>query len=349
MFKKLFFFSASLVIAFSFYSCTTDALENVESNLTKTQDIDEDLRQGGSDCLNVVIVDGYAYGACNSELVVVELASGTSFIIDSEADDISADAERGLLFTQSGTTITMFSLDDPTAPQVAATVTANFSVFSGLSAANCVLAVSGGAGGSNTRIFNYSLDDLTLTLATDGIPLVDNRTGAPDILVIPVDGGAQGFYSQDLGAVANWGIQIVDFNGSGGVINTPPVVTLTPGQFQGPFGFPFGPANFPVESEFLNGKLYVANFAAEGLEVIDLANNNDLSVIPLGYEPINVATDGVSLFVVASTNSTVDIVNPDSGEIIESLGNLDTPTGVAATDTHIAIADRTLGLIVIPR
>jgi hypothetical protein len=243
----------------------------------------------------------------------------------------------------------MLRFENPMEPEVVATVNANFSIFSGLSAANCVLAVSGGAGGSNTRIFNYSASQGTLELATDGIPIVDNRTGAPDVLVRAVSGGAQGFYSQDLGNVANWGIQIVNFNGAGAVLSTPDVVVLTPGQFQGPFGAPFGPANFPVESEYLNGRLYVANFAAEGIEVIDLDNNNAVSQIPLGYEPINIGTDGEFLFVVGVTNNEVDVIDPSSSSIIDSLGTLTQPSGVAVNATHVAVADQTVGLVVIPR
>ena len=164
-----------------------------------------------------------------------------------------------------------------------------------------------------------------------------------------VTGGAQGFYSQDLGNVANWGIQIVNFNGAGEVLSTPDVVVLTAGQFPGPFGAPFGPANFPVESEYLEGSLYVANFAAQGIEVIDLDNNNALSQIPLGYEPINVGTDGEFLFVVGVTNTNVTVIDPSSASIVDSLGDLDQPTGIAANETHIAVSDQSLGLIVIPR
>ncbi len=314
------------------------------------QNIDITTLRGGNGCANVVIINGYAYAACDTEIQIANLETDERSVVSIDADDISVDVSNELLFTQSGSTIHMLTVTDPMSPEIVATQTANFSIFSGLSAANCVLAVSGGAGGSNTRIFNYSTSALTLEVATDGIPIVDNRTGAPDVSVRPVSGGAQGFYSQDLGSVANWGIQIVNFNGAGAVLSTPDVIVLTPGSFGGPFGAPFGPANFPVESEFLNGNLYVAHFAAQGIEVIDIENSNLLSPISLPYEPIHITTDGNSLFVVGLTNDEVDEIDPSSGSVINSFGSsLVEPTGVAASSTHIVVADQSLGLIVIPR
>lgn len=328
----------------------SDSVINEADHESAIENIDISTLRGGNGCTNVVILNGYAYAACDTEIQIANLETDERSVVSIAADDISVDISNGLLFTQSGTTIRMLTISDPTTPEIVATQTANFSIFSGLSAANCVLAVSGGAGGSDTRIFNYSISELTLEVATDGIPIVDNRTGAPDVSVRPVSGGAQGFYSQDLGSVANWGIQIVNFNGAGAVLSTPDVIVLTPGPFGGPFGAPFGPANFPVESEFLNGNLYVAHFAVQGIEVIDIENTNLLSPIPLPYEPIHITTDGSSLFVVGLTNDEVDEIDPSSGSVVNSFGSsLINPTGVAASSTHIAVADQTLGLIVIPR
>jgi len=158
------------------------------------------------------------------------------------------------------------------------------------------------------------------------------------------------FYSQDLGQVANWGIQIVEFDTDGNIVEIPDVVVLTPGLFTGSFGSPVGPANLPVESEFLNEFLYVAHFAANGLEVIDLSASDDPSVIPLGYEPMNVATDGNQLFVVSVDRTFVDTVNPITETVVDSLNlPLQQAVGVAANDTHIAVADRSAGLIIAVR
>jgi len=305
---------------------------------------------GGATCRNVVIINGYAYAACDNQILIGELETGTITSLDVDADDITADAERGLFFTQSGTSIRMYIVKDPTAPVEVASATANFGLFSGISAAGCTLAVSGGVGGSNTRVFVYSLNDLSLQLTENGITPVDNVTGTPDVHVAVTNPGEiTAFYSQDIGAVANWAIQPAVFNGSAQLQSTPERTVLTQGSFGGPFGEPFGPANFPVESEYLNGRLYVAHFAATGVEVIDVASGSLLSPFALPYEPTNIGTDGTSLFVVGVSNNEVDVLDPESGNVIESLGNLDEPTGVAASSTHIAVADQTLGLVIITR
>lgn len=307
-------------------------------------------RIGAGTCRNVVIVDGYAYGACDGQILIGELQTGTITAFESAADDITADEERGLLFTQSGTSIRMFTLENPLVPVEVANATANIGLFSGISAAGCTLAVSGGVGGSNTRVFVYSADALTLEITENGIPEVDNVTGTPDVHVAVTDGGEiTAFYSQDIGAVANWAIQAAIFNGAAQLQSTPERIVLTQGAFPGPFGDPFGPANFPVESEYLNDRLYVAHFAADGVEVIDIANGTLLAPIALGYEPTNIGTDGQLLFVVGVSNSEVTIIDPASGTVIESVGSLQEPTGVAANATHIAVADQTLGLVIITR
>lgn len=303
-----------------------------------------------SGCTNTVIVADFAYGACGTEIEVVSLTNLTRSLIPVAADDIAADPELGLLFTQSQTSLSVLSLADPAEPSLQNSATTNFSAFSGLSAANGVLVVSGGAGSSNTQIYTYSAS--TLTLATNGIPEVDSVTGNPDVSVTATAAGVTAFYSQDIGAVANFAIQPVTFDTNGQVINIFTETVLTAGAFA--FNDALSPANFPVESEFLNDQLFVAHFAAQGIEVIDLANESMqlLSPIPLPYEPTNIATDGILLFVVGLTNGTVDIIDPNAATVTDSL-NPDTallaPVGVAASLTHVAVADRTNGLVVIAR
>ena len=367
--KKILLLLTVLLVSIN-YSCTTDQTENELTNipLDKTSSVHlEDSQEtddagevaeefiingnrGGSRCRNVVIVGDYAYAACSGEIRIAELATGDITTFSAAANDITADAERQLIFTQSGTTIRMYDVSSPTAPVELDSATANFSIFSGLSAAGCVLAVSGGAGGSNTQVYLYSADNGTLQLTTNGIPVVDGTTGAPDVHVA-VTGSSEitAFYSEDIGAVANWAIQPAIFNGGAVLQSTPTRTVLTSGAFGGPFGDPFGPANFPVESEFLDGLLYVAHFAVQGIEIVDVASGNLLTPIDLTYQPTNIGTDGVALFVVGVTNSTVDIIDPDTGTIAASVGSLNTPTGVDANATHIAVADQILGLIIIPR
>jgi len=299
-------------------------------------------------CQNVVIVNGFAYAACGSGIEVVQLATLERNFIPEPADDITSDSSLGLLFTQSGSTLQQFDLVDPMEPNLIATAGTNFSIFSGVSAANGILVVSAGSTASDTEVYAY--DATTLTLVVSGIPLVDDRTGNPDVHVASTANGALAFYSEDLGAVANWGIQIIEFDVNGNILDLPEVVVLTPRLFTGTFGSPFGPANFPMESEFLNDRLYVAHFAANGIHVIDLSASNALTLIPLGYEPTNIATDGVELFVVAVELDTVDIINPVSEEDVDTIAlPLRQPIGVAASTTHIAVADRVAGLIVVTR
>lgn len=355
------------------WSCTTDTQEDLllestsnASSVTTSAAVPSDeteeaieisnlgelvtVRSGGGTCTNVVIVEGHAYAACGNEILIAALATGEITVFSSAADDITADAQRGLVFTQAGSNVRMFTIENPTAPVQVATATVNFGLFSGISAAGCTLAISGGVGGSDTRVFRYSASDLDLVLTEDGIPIVDNTTGTPDVHVAQTGSGEiTAFYSQDIGAVTNWAIQPAVFNGAAELQSTPARTVLTVGSFGGPFGAPFGPANFPVESEYLDGMLYVAHFAADGIEVIDVASGALLDSFPLPYEPTNISTDGTSLFVVGVTNNEVDIIDPSSGNVIESLGSLDTPSGVAASATHIAVADQNLGLVVIPR
>ena len=299
-------------------------------------------------CQNVVILNGFAYAACGTGIEVVDLDSFERNFVSQPADDITGDASLGVLFTQSGTTLRQFDLVNPMAPNPITTVDTNFAIFSGVSAANGILAVSGGSGGANTEIYTY--DTISLSLVLPGIAAVDNQIGNPDVHVAASGDGATAFYSQDIGAAANWGLQIVELDSSGNVTAIPEAVVLTPGQFFVNFGLPFSPANIPIEGEFLDGRLYVAHFAAEGIEVIDTSDSNALSLIPLGYEPTNIATDGSQLFVVAVSRDIVDTIDPTTETVVDSISlPLQLPAGVAASETHIAVADRVLGLIVTSR
>jgi len=172
--------------------------------------------------------------------------------------------------------------------------------------------------------------------------------GNPDVHITGTVAGATAFYTQDIGAAANWGLQIVALNGNGVVTEIPEVVVLDPQPYTGGFGPPFAPANFPSESEFLNNFVYVAHFASQGVQVIDLENNNALSTIALSFEPTNITTDGNLLYVVGITQDSVTLINPNTQEVQSSIpASLTQPIGVAASATHIAVADRTEGLVII--
>ena len=328
---------------------TTDTTDNGEpAPDNNTPLIVDSASLATNGCQNTVILNGFAYAACGDGIELVNLQSLQRNFISQPADDITGDANLGVLFTQSGNTLSQFDLTNPMQPNLVATLPTNFLIFSGISAANGILVVSGGSTNSNTEVYSY--DSNSLTQQISNIPLVDDRTGNPDVHVAPTDNGALAFYSQDLGTIANWGIQIIEFDTSGNILAQPEVVVLTPGQYTGRFGPPIGPANFPLESEFLIDRLYVAHFAANGIQVIDRSANDALSLIPLGYEPTNITTDGNQLLVVALERSFVDIISPVTETVTETLElPLQQPTGIAATTTHIAVADRTSGLIIVQR
>lgn len=343
MSKQFILFFTLFLSTTVFISCSSDNDGNLE---TEEQNPNPSLATNG--CRNVVIFNGYAYAACGGEIEVVNLNTLDRNLLNITANDITVDISTGQLFTQTGGLLQVLNLDNPMQPNVVATTSTNFNIFSGLSAANGVLVVSGGSTNSDTQVYNYTTN--SISLVTDGISVVDNITGNPDVHVTATTNGATAFYSQDIGQVANWAIQIVDFDFNGQVLATPPAVVLTPRQYTGTFQSPVGPANFPLESEFLDNQLYIAHFGVPGIEVIDLGNNNSLSQISLSYEPINIGTDGTSLFVIGLTNDDVDIIDPSTATVTGSLqANLTQPTGVAASLTHIAIADRTEGLVIITR
>ncbi len=353
MFKKI-ISVLLLIFILTINSCSSD---NNNDDIEIVNDENDDTGDTGSiaanGCSNVVIFNNIAYGACEGEIEVVNLMTLERNLLNISADDITIDTSTGQLFTQTEDTVQVLNLDNPMEPNIVATIGTNFSLFSGLSAANGVLVVSGGSINSNTQVYNYTTN--SITLVTDGIPTVDSIVsgGNPDVHVTATENGATAFYSQDISNAANWAIQVIELNSNGQVIPSPvpPVpIVLTPGQYTGTFNRPIGPANFPLESEFLNDQLYVANFAARGLEVIDFTDNSEISLIPLNYEPINVATDGRLLFVIGLTENRVDIIDPAIGGVTETIdADLVQPTGVDSNATHIVIADKTNGLVVIPR
>ncbi len=312
------------------------------------EDVQLETQIGADSCSNVVIVEGYAYAACGNVLEVVNLSNQAREVLQIPSDDISFDVSNGHLFVQSGNRIQALSLQDPSLPAVIASSTTNFGLFSGIDVANGLVVVSGGTSNSNTQVYRFSNSAFTLT--TNGIPAVDGVTGNPDVHLTETANGARAFYSQDLGAVANWGIQIVDFNTSGVVQNTEDVIVLSPQRFSGGFST-VSPANFPVESEFLNNTLYVAHFAVNGLEVIDLSTPiPSRSVVNLGYTPVNVTTDGTQLFTVGTTSKTISILNPNTNTVEQRVVNdIVQARGIAVSQDYIVIADRSRGVIVVNR
>lgn len=339
-FKLLLLSTAALFIT----GCETDS--PVSENILTVDGTTESTRSLASNgCSNVIILNGHAYAACGREIEVIALDTKQRSLVNIPADDITVDLSTETIFIQSGNSISSLNTSNPLQPRVTASASTSFGFFSGISAANGVVVTSGGT--SNTRVFTYTAN--SIRTATNGISIVDRRTGSPDVNVIPTTNGARAFYSQDLGSVRNWGIQTVDFNTNGTVTAIPQVVTLSPGPLRNSFSL-FTPANFPVESEFLNNRLYIAHFASNSVEIINTNNGNTESSIPLGFTPVNISTDGTSLFVVGLNGDSVRMINPSNNNIdIININDLEQPRGIAATNQFIAIADSSEGLILFER
>ncbi len=340
-FSKYIYVPVVSLFSFLLFSCASndDVLENDEAPIANQVTINA--------CSNVVIVNGYAYGACGGELGIVSLEDDKRNVLNIPSDDITIDSSTNTLFVQSRNSISALNITNPLEPSVVATTSTNFGLFSGIDAANGVVVVSAGTRGNNTQV--YQFNGSQFNLSENGIQQVDAVTGNPDVHVTETSNGARAFYSQDLGGVANWGIQIVDFNTSGNVINTEDVVVLTPLRFTGSFSA-VSPANFPVESEFLNNKLYVAHFAVNGIEIVDFDNNNAITRVDLGYSPVNVTTDGLELFAIGTNSKEVSILNPSTNNITSiTVDAIEQARGVAASKDYIVIADRNKGLIVVNR
>jgi len=63
----------------------------------------------------------------------------------------------------------------------------------------------------------------------------------------------------------------------------------------------------------------IVYIAANGIQVIDRSNSDAVSVISLGYEPTNIATDGDQLFVVGVEYGFVDVINTITETVIDSI------------------------------
>lgn len=341
--------SILLFLAINLISCSSDDETPVSENNpaeAPTEQINEKSSESlaTNGCSNVVIFNGHAYAACGEQMEIVSLVDGKRNIVSIASNDITIDPSNKTLFVQARNMIHALSIDNPMLPTIIDSNNTNFGAFSGIGSANGIIVISGGTRGSDSQV--YTFENNTLNLVNDGITAVDDATGNPDVHVTETANGAKAFYSQDLGSVTNWGIQIVEFDKIGAVQSTPNVITLTPRPFSGGFSS-VSPANFPVESEFLNNKLYVAHFAINGIEVIDLEKNTLLSQIPLGYQPINITTDNINLFAIGITHKTISMVNPTTREIKDiSIGTLQQPRGIAVSSNYIAVADKIEGLII---
>ena len=300
---------------------------------------------------NVVVSGSFAYAAAGGVgLIVVDLDTlqvvnaisppGTSNTID----DVSIDGD--LLFTLDASgagAISAFSVTTPQQPTlVSGPVGATVSPFAGISAANGRVVVSGGTGLLSVR--NY---DSTGNISGI-VSQIDLGIGQPDVLIS--NDGDTGYVSTDFAGSfdgSGFGISVID-------ISSPPTTLL---DRVGIIGAGFspgvsGPANFPIESAIQGNTLYVAS--GNGVVALDISNPNSLSTlatIPLSTNPVNIDAVGDTLYVVGNvptnTLTTIDVSNLSSPVIqTQTLPAAGNPLGVAATASHVVVADSNLGLVV---
>lgn len=311
---------------------------------------------------NVVLTGNYAYAAMGADgLAILELSTGRRIEIPAELNSLDVNdlaVADGFLFvldtvgTSGGGRFRSLSLANPEAP----TFSSNFATtptrfFSGISAANGRVAVSGGT--EPFRIFEY--DQVTGAIGGEAVSGF-GVLGRPDVILTP--DGATAFIS-------------VDFNGTFQGFNLGLVAINISDRASGPrFGFSEAfrlglsdssigrssqPANFRLESALLGDTILVAH--EEGLSVVQEGARTEL--LNLGFRAINVDVVGQTAFVVGTESNetvariaTIDFSNVDEPRVLENrrLPGRGPFLGVAANDDFVVIATNDeAGLMVIER
>ena len=293
---------------------------------------------------NVAIAGNFAYAAAGTQgIVIVDLGNLTVAGVVPNAgrvDDVSIDGDLLFVMDGAGGALRILSIANPTQPTiVSGPVAANVSPFSGVSAANGRVVVSGGTGLLSARQYTPA------GTLFGPVLMIDLGTGQPDVLL--TDDGATAFVSTDFAGFVNgqgFGITVVD-------VSSPPLNVTDQIGIAGA-GFSVGadgPANFPIESAIQGDTLFVAS--GNGVAVFDISNLNSvqtLAVIPLSTNPINVDVVDDTLYVVGNNPGTLTAIDISdlSSPVIETtvLAAGSGPLGVAATSSHLVIADEFLGV-----
>lgn len=303
---------------------------------------------------NIVIHNSHAFAALGTAgLGILDLTTSERFILNASAvgsvHDLSIDGN--LLFTLDATSqqLSVFSLTDPTSPQrTAGPVSAQNSVFSGVSAGAGRVVVSGG-----TRLLSvYTYTD-SGTLGTS-VSTIDLGIGQPDVII--AEDGSRAFVSTDFSSSVNG--QRFGITGIG--LNAPP--TAPDIDFRvglSGAGFSAGarqPANFPIESALLGDRLLVAH--GSGLAIINTTSETLERVVNVGFSAINVDVSGDQAFIIGTDAvgnqrlAQVDLTSISSPQIANSQTFTEDSfafSGVAASENFIVIAANGGGLQVIPR
>lgn len=303
------------------------------------------------DTNNVVAGEQFAYAAAGPQgLVVIDLnAVAVSGIVSppgftGSIDDVSLDGD--LLFTLDAAGaggLSVFSLANPAQPTlVSGPVSVAVSPFAGVSARNERVVVSGGTGLLSVRNYNQNGNLVGST------SVIDLGIGQPDVLV--AEDGSSAFVSTDFAGLfdgQSFGITVID-------IESPPTTILDRVGIAGAGFSPGGgvPANFPLESAQQGDMLFVAS--GSGVAVYDTSNLNSLqtiALIPLNTNPVNVDVNNDTLYVIGNSPTptlTVIDVSDLSSPVVNTMAlpAAGTPFSVAATSTHVVIADADLGVLV---
>ena len=293
---------------------------------------------------NVAIAGNFAYAAAGAQgIVIVDLENRLVVDVVSNAgrvDDVSIDGDLLFVMDGTGNALRVLSIANRTQPTVVSgPVAVNVAPFSGVSAANGRVIVSGGTGLLSSRTYTPAG-----TLSGQAL-MIDLGIGQPDVLLS--DDGATAFVSTDFSGLVNgqgFGITVVD------VSSQPLNVTDQIGIAGAGFSVGGdGPANFPIESAIQGNTLFVAS--GDGISVFDVSNLNSvqtLAVIPLSTNPINVDIVNDTLYVVGNSPGTLTTIDVSdlSSPVIETttLAEGSGPLGVAATSSYLVIADEFLGI-----
>ncbi|MDN5203654.1 hypothetical protein QQ008_19855 [Fulvivirgaceae bacterium BMA10] len=243
--------------------------------------------------------------------------------------------------------LAVFSLDNPTSPKlVSGPVPVQGAPFTGVSAANGNVVVSGGTTFMNFRKYdaNGKLSDTEGRFGRD--------RGHPDILLS--EDGRVAYASTDFNGQVNgarFGMIALELDG---LTNSPRLISEIgiPGA-----GFTAGttrPAGFPIQSALADDHLLVAY--GEGLAIIELVNGRglaSLNTLDLGLAAISISVFNGVAYVIGNeptpTLVKIDISDIENPVIIESISlntNGGIPTSIDVNNQYILIAANEGGLIV---
>ena len=315
---------------------------------------------------NVVLGNGVAYSAAGAAGIVVHSLEVDADLVPVHHELPPAGMERvddvavaeGALFALDAThpgRLSSFSLQDPTRPRwLSGPLAVEVEPFSGVSAAGGRVVVSGGTSLLSVR-----------QVAADGslseaVVWADLGLGQPDVLLHP--SGKLAFVSTDFSGApqnfvdgARFGLTVLALEDP-----TTPPRTLARLGIPGA-GFTAGaavPANFPLEGALAGDVLYLAH--GGGLAVVavaDPAAPQLLHTIDLGFPALSATVDRTvgRLFVLGSSPrpqvAVLDVAEPSSPRRIDTvhLPSNAMPSGLAASEGYLAVADGRLGTRILRR